>query len=108
MSITPDKLRWLESLIKQDDMLPFYNWRGWRKKRKEALERDNYECQECKRKGKYKKAQNVHHIQEVKNRPDLAMTLENLECLCIACHNEIHDKRLRQDKRMPFVNEERW
>ncbi|WP_437177054.1 HNH endonuclease [Heyndrickxia ginsengihumi] len=89
-------------------MIPFYQCKEWRQLRVQALERDNYECQECKRRGKYRRGKNVHHIKEVKDRPDLALTLENLETLCIQCHNEIHDKRLKKDKRKPFVNEERW
>ncbi|WP_108070770.1 HNH endonuclease [Heyndrickxia sporothermodurans] len=108
MSITSDRLRWLESLIRQDKMIPFYKCKEWRSLRLEALERDNYECQQCKRKGKYTRGQNVHHLREVKDRPDLALTLENLETVCIPCHNAIHDKRLKNDKRKPFVNEERW
>jgi 5-methylcytosine-specific restriction enzyme A len=108
MSITRERLRWLEGLIKQDKLIPFYKCREWRSLRLEALERDNNECQECKRKGKYKRAQNVHHLVEVKDRPDLALTLDNLECVCIPCHNAIHEKRLKNDTRKPFMNEERW
>ncbi|NEY20511.1 HNH endonuclease [Bacillus ginsengihumi] len=108
MTISRERLRWLEGLIREDKMIPFYKWSGWRKKRQEALERDNYECQECKREGKYSRAQNVHHLKEVKDRPDLALTLDNLESVCIQCHNKIHDKRLKKDKRKPFVIEERW
>jgi 5-methylcytosine-specific restriction endonuclease McrA len=108
MDITQKQLRWLERLIREDKMIPFYKSKPWRVLRQEALERDNYECQVCKKRGKYSRAQNVHHLKEVKMRPDLALTLDNLESVCIRCHNEIHDKRLKNDKRKPFVNEERW
>lgn len=106
--ITAERLQWLRKLILEDKLVKFYQWSAWRKLRQQALERDNYECQECKRLGKYKRAQNVHHLQEVKERPKLAMTLDNLECVCVQCHNKIHDKRLRNDKRKPFVSEEKW
>lgn len=108
MSIAPDKLRWLEGLIKKDNLKKFYDSALWKHKRNEIRQRDNYECQECKRKGKYSRAQNVHHLKEVKDRPDLALTDDNLECVCIRCHNAVHDKRLKNDKRKPFVNVERW
>lgn len=101
-------LSWLLNHIKRDDMIPFYKSRPWRSLRKQALERDNYECQVCKRYGRYRLARNVHHLKEVKVRPDLALTLDNLESVCIQCHNEIHDKRLKVDKRKPFINKERW
>ncbi len=108
MTISRERLRWLEGLIRQNKLIPFYQCKEWRQLRLLALERDNYECQVCKRRGKYRQARNVHHLKEVKDRPDLALTLENLESVCIQCHNEIHDKRLKKDKRKPFVNEERW
>lgn len=106
--ISSEKLKWLKDLIQKDKLIPFYKSKEWRSLRKEALERDNYECQECKRKGKYSRAKNVHHLKEVKDYPELALTLENLECVCVPCHNEIHEKRLKKDKRKPFVNEEKW
>ncbi len=104
-----EMLRWIEGLIRQDKLVKFYQCREWRKLRLEALERDHYECQICKRKGKYRRAQNVHHIKEVKSRPDLALTLDNLESVCIKCHNEIHKKEYNlKSKQKPFVNIERW
>ena len=106
--MSPTFLRWLQRLIMHDDLIRFYQCREWRHLRLKALERDHYECQVCQRRGKYSKARNVHHLKEVKDRPDLALTLTNLECVCIACHNDIHDKRLKIDKRKPFVSEERW
>jgi len=106
--MTANFLRWLNQLIAHGRLVKFYQCKEWRILRAEALLRDNYECQVCKSKGKYSKATNVHHIKEVKDRPDLALTLDNLQCVCIACHNDIHDKHLRIDKRKPFVNEERW
>lgn len=101
-------LRWIERLIREDKLIPFYKSKQWRSVRQEALERDNFECQECKRHGKYSRAQNVHHKQELKLRPELALSIDNLECLCIRCHNKIHDKQLNKPKNKPFVNEERW
>lgn len=108
MILTKEHINWIKSLIASDKMVKFYQWKPWRELRLVALERDNHECQVCKRKGKYSKGRNVHHLIEVKERPDLALTLSNLETVCIQCHNIIHDKRLKNDKRKPFVNDERW
>ncbi|MDF2902730.1 MAG: endonuclease family protein [Bacillus sp. (in: firmicutes)] len=60
-----------------------------------------------KKRSKYSRAKNVHHLKEVKMRPDLALTLDNLESVCTS-HNGVHDKLLKKDKRKPFVNEKRW
>ncbi|WP_369126193.1 HNH endonuclease [Kurthia massiliensis] len=32
----------------------------------------------------------VHHIKEVKDRPDLALSITNLQTVCRNCHNKIH------------------
>ncbi|MBP3951137.1 HNH endonuclease [Bacillus suaedae] len=95
--------------IIEGNLLKFYKSKEWFQIRAEALRRDNYECQMCKEKGKYHKAENVHHINEVKHRPDLSLTLDNLLCLCIRCHNDVHDRLDQQQKKKDkFINEERW
>jgi 5-methylcytosine-specific restriction enzyme A len=96
-------------LIREDNLMKFYKSKEWRSLRKVALQRDHYECQSCKRKGKYRKGQNVHHMKELKEHPALALTLDNLETLCIPCHNEEHERLDKvNNKRPKFINEERW
>jgi 5-methylcytosine-specific restriction enzyme A len=100
-------------LIQSDNLITFYMSKDWKALRKEALIRDNNECQLCKAKGKYRKADCVHHMKEVKPHPELALTLDNLQCLCNSCHNEVHGRdniwELNKPKGKPkFVNEERW
>jgi 5-methylcytosine-specific restriction enzyme A len=100
-------------LIQSDKLITFYMSKEWKALRAKALVRDNYECQLCKAKGKYRKADCVHHMKEVKPHPELALTLDNLQCLCNTCHNEVHDRlsiwELNKPKAQPkFVNEERW
>ncbi|UOE96065.1 HNH endonuclease signature motif containing protein [Alkalihalobacillus sp. LMS39] len=97
----------LLAAIKIGNLMKFYKSKEWLSLRKKALKRDNYECQMCKSKGSYHKAENVHHIKEVKTHPELALSLNNLQCLCISCHNEIHD-RLEETRKPKFMNEERW
>jgi len=88
----------------------FYNRSAWRRKSKEILKRDNYECQIHKRRGKYARARNVHHIKELKEFPEFAYDDENLEAVCIRCHNELHPEKLERfrNKEKEFINEERW
>ncbi|KON88916.1 alpha/beta hydrolase [Sporosarcina globispora] len=68
--------------------------------------RDNYECKECKRQGrvsidtneysesvKRKKIQLVvHHIKELEHHPELALDEDNLETVCVDCHNKEHGR----------------
>ncbi|MRX70857.1 HNH endonuclease [Bacillus lacus] len=70
----------------------FYNSKSWKELRLLALDRDNRECQECKRQGKFNHGQNVHHIKEIYFYPELALDLDNLETVCINCHNIEHKR----------------
>lgn len=75
-----------------DKLVKFYQSKEWRTLRLKAIKRDHNECVVCRREGKYHVCQNVHHIHEVKERPDLALDLNNIECICIVHHNMIHER----------------
>ena len=76
--MTEEFYRWLLQLIREDRLVKFYQSPKWLRLREKAMKRDHYECQECRRLGKYHRVENVHHIKEVKDRPDLALDLDNL------------------------------
>lgn len=80
--------------IEVGDVQKFYKSGAWNRKRQEILERDNYECQMCKEKGLFKKADVVHHIKHLKARADLGLTESNLLSLCNVCHNDVHPEKL--------------
>ncbi len=95
--------------IKQGNTRKFYKSKEWRHKRQVILQRDNKECQKCKRRGGYSKAETVHHIKHLKNHPELALTDSNLESLCNKCHNEEHPEKLQTTTtKKKIVIEERW
>lgn len=71
----------------------FYNSSAWKHKRMQILDRDHYECQDCRRRikdaavsgtqliGRDRKiwrAEEVHHIQELKEHPELGLDDDNL------------------------------
>jgi 5-methylcytosine-specific restriction endonuclease McrA len=99
----------------------FYDSPEWRKLRETVLERDNFECQECKRNGyvsidtnefsesaKRKKiALVVDHIKELESYPELALDPNNLETLCVNCHNRKHG-RVFEPKPNKWAHDERW
>lgn len=94
----------------------FYKTRAWSDVRMQALERDNYECQECRKFGRVTtnddrldkhKQLDVDHVQEIEEHPDLALDLENLRTLCIRCHNDKHDRTFRR-KSHRWEHDERW
>ena len=92
-------------LIKTDK---FYLCKDWKKKRKEVLRRDHYECQRCKRNHKVSKATTVHHIKHLKEHPELALDDDNLESLCGDCHNLEHPEKLKDFCKSKRWNDEKW
>ena len=93
----------------------FYTWGKWKALREQVLKLDKYECQLCKKRGKYTKATTVHHVNYVKKHPDKALEIwysfrgekrRNLISLCHDCHEEVHG--YRKPKKKEPLTEERW
>lgn len=101
------KIEQLIDSIKSGNEIAFYKSTVWLCKRKHILKRDNYECQHCKLKGMYSKAETVHHIKHLKDYPQLAIEDDNLISLCNVCHNIVHPEKLKIIKK-EIVSEERW
>lgn len=102
----------------------FYNSSAWKQKRLQILNRDHYECQDCRKRikdavatgtvltGRDRKiwrAEEVHHIQELKEHPELGLEDDNLISLCVQCHNLRHGRAPRRFKRKKkLVSREMW
>jgi 5-methylcytosine-specific restriction endonuclease McrA len=106
---------WISKLIAEDRLEEFYNSPEWRRLRKEVLIEFKYECQDCKAKGFYTKADTVHHQQYVRKHPRYALSKVyvfqgviyiNLIPLCHNCHEIRHGHRLKEKKEP--LTEERW
>lgn len=107
--------KWVSKLIAEDRLDKFYNSPQWRKLRKETVEEHKNECQDCKGKGYYAKANTVHHQQYVRRHPRLALSKTytfkgkeyiNLVPLCHDCHEIRHGYRQKEKKEPLTV--ERW
>lgn len=102
----------------QEQKLRFYRSKEWKALRLEALERDNYECQDCKAEGKVytdnhdpdkHKRLDVDHIKEIEHYPELALELSNLRTLCIPHHNIKHNRFGDNQKKKKLIwDDERW
>lgn len=103
-------------MLTKQERLKFYKSKEWRAVREYVLQRDNYECQECKRNGKVltnkeeslrdkHKRLDVDHIKDLEHHPELALEPENLETLCIKCHNKKHNRFVKKEKKW---NDEKW
>lgn len=112
--MTEEDIRYVEQAA-ATDIHTFYTWGKWKRIRKEVLQQDKYECQMCKRRGRYTKATTVHHANYVKKHPELALEKyytwhgqkkRNLISLCHDCHEEVHGYRKKEEKKP--LTEERW
>ena len=113
---------WIRQLIKDGCIYKFYKSDEWLSLRDEVMRDAHYECQHCLLHGIYKRADMVHHVNEVRKRPDLALTRmfidpitheekNNLIALCNPCHEKEHDRWgdfRKQNSAQRFTNEERW
>ena len=107
----------LRECIRSNNLLPFYNSRAWKRLRLEVLIEDHWECQECKKNGRYKRANSVHHVKPVREHPELAMCRHFIDesgkrqrqllSECDDCHKMLDDHR-RRAKAKPLMSDERW
>ena len=102
----------------------FYNSTLWKHKRMQILERDHYECQDCRKRlrnavaagnilrgedRKIRRAEEVHHIVELKEHPELGLEDDNLISLCVKCHNLRHGRTPRRfQRKKKLASKERW
>lgn len=99
--------------IESGNVEKFYKSGVWKDKRLDILKRDNFECQRCKGKGGFAKAEIVHHIKHLRDYPELALVDKNLKSLCGACHNKVHPEKFGKfrsnwKERSEPITEERW
>ena len=85
-----------------------YKSAAWLHKRAEILDRDNHECQRCKRLGRMSRAECVHHVLHLRRRPDLALEDSNLMSLCLECHQYEHPEKLLNKVAKKIITIEQW
>lgn len=112
-------VEWIRGLERTGEMWRFYKGKEWTVLKEQVLKDQHYECQRCLREGRLTAADTVHHVNEVKKRPDLALTYKykdkdgneviNLEALCKPCHNKEHNRFYGGSiKIKKQLNEEKW
>lgn len=111
--ISGTRLTQLTKMIADGDTKRFYDWTEWRELSAEVMAMDHFECQRCKLRGRYSRAEIVHHVKHLKDRPDLALSVydghsRQLISLCRACHEAEHPERMRKFKQKAPFNVERW
>ncbi|HDR8448207.1 TPA: HNH endonuclease [Bacillus cereus] len=114
------RTEFLMQLIKENKLMKFYKSKEWKALRLQAIQRAKNECEHCKQNGKVttratrdrrgrKIKMDVNHIKPVKTHPHLALELDNLEYLCVRCHNMADGKdKMIRNREPTFFSEERW
>lgn len=114
-------VKWIEQLIELNQLDRFYHSKYFRKVKREVLRELHYECVMCKAKGKLtiikedrKRSGVLHHVKEVRQYPELALSKyyiddegnkqRNLIPLCDPHHEEVHDRYCTKEP----LNIERW
>jgi 5-methylcytosine-specific restriction protein A len=107
--------------MRDNRMDKFYQTKEWKDLRAMML-REHPLCETClaKSPAEYSRAVIVHHVNEVRHRPDLALTIEyldalgqpkrNLMSLCYDCHELAHHRAYkgRRGSRKEPINAERF
>lgn len=115
--ISQQRLCQLQAMVQNGTSDLFYRWPEWERIRVTVLEMDHHECQLCKARHRYRKAVIVHHVEHLRERPDLALSILNpdtgkrqLISLCRACHELQHPERMTPAYavRSDPVTQERW
>ena len=74
----------------------FYHSRQWKDMRDFIMKRDYGLCQRCRRMGRARTADAVHHITPLTpdniNDPSVTLNPDNLEAVCKECHERIHEE----------------
>lgn len=97
---------WIIQQVQSGKAYRFYLTADWIQVREKKKEKEHYECERCRAKGKYTPCEAVHHKKYLKARPDLALDINNLECLCKDCHYKEHHKL--QEKFFSEEFSEKW
>lgn len=121
--LTPAALAvWLPKLYACGKQYKFYKTPEWKQLRRQVLEANHYECEDCRAQSptKITRAVTVHHDRTTEKFPELALSMywidnhgqkhQQLFALCEDCHNKRHDRfgyGNGQEKEPPLTPE-RW
>ena len=93
--------------MRDRDQVAFYHTAAWLKCRDAYIAKVGGLCERCAEKGIIRPGDIVHHKEYINpgnvKDPDILLSFDNLEYLCLECHNEEHYGE-RIDKRY-FVDE---
>ncbi|HFD1661192.1 HNH endonuclease signature motif containing protein [Enterococcus faecium] len=84
----------------RDEIDKLYKTNKWRKLRELVIARDFGVCQECQRRGIVTRGIVVHHVIEAREDITKFWDINNLELVCLACHNKEHPEKSGGEKKV--------
>ena len=117
MTMTIEKIK---ELVESGHEERFYNSGDWDEVAYSVKKLDHFECVLCKARGRCTTRNLlVHHVNHLKDRPDLALTIwiedtngkrqRNLITVCRRCHETVcHPDRMAKETKERFQTVERW
>ena len=78
-------------------LLKFYSSAPWKRFRA-MIRQTRVLCEHCSTQGRTTVGTHVHHKQDPRDAPDLALSAENVTLLCLACHNAVHGQQGRRKR----------
>lgn len=114
--MTPCKLASLTALLAAGRENVWYNSGDWGTVREAVKQMDHCECLVCKAMGRHSPVRVVHHVNHLRDRPDLALSIydpdtgaRQLISVCKDCHEMLHPEAQRQYRlRTAPLTPERW
>ena len=91
-----------DTTMRSKDRAKIYNSKKWKDIRVKAMVRDEFMCVTCRKNDIDTEAEEVDHIIELQDRPDLAYELDNLQSLCKPCHSK--KTKLEKQNRENTIN----
>lgn len=70
----------------------FYKSREWQRFRLMILNDRMHLCEICQQHGELNAADTVHHVIELKDDWSKRLDSDNVQAICRACHNRIHER----------------
>lgn len=103
----------MQQKLSKAEQRAFYNSKEWRLFRLTILDRDNWECQDCKDEGKTTTVVDavleIDHLKELAYYPELALDPDNCRTRCKMHHNKRHKRfNFKESKRQKKWNDEWW
>lgn len=71
---------WIAALIRENKLYRFYKTWEWLALRDEVMADHHNECERCAERGRYTRADTVHHEFEVRKHPHMALTRVLEQC----------------------------